>query len=74
MVKMGGFLHNGFQALQTASDRKSYDTSIGQLPRNCSKNQPEAPLPPSHSRVKLQLVLEEVGSDYINARYTAVCV
>ena len=39
------------------------------LPRNSSKCRPSAPLPPAHSRVKLQLVFEEVGSDFINASY-----
>ena len=42
------------------------------LPRNAPKNRPGAPLPPSSSRVKLQLVFEEVGSDYINAKYVWV--
>ena len=42
------------------------------LPRNTPKNRPGAPLPPSSSRVKLQLVFEEVGSDYINAKYVWV--
>ena len=38
------------------------------LPRNVIKNREGAPLPPPDSRVKLQLVMDEVGSDYINAR------
>lgn len=42
--------------------------SLLSLPRNTPKNRPGAPLPPASSRVKLQLVFEEVGSDYINAR------
>lgn len=39
------------------------------LPRNMAKNRPQAPLPPSNTRVKLKLVFEEVGSDYINASF-----
>ena len=38
------------------------------LLRNVPKNREGSSLPTSHARVKLQLVFEEVGSDYINAR------
>ena len=33
-----------------------------------SKNREDAPMPSSNSRVKLQVVMEDLGSDYINAR------
>ena len=68
MLKMGGFLHSGFDAVTTASSAQSHDYTHAQFPRNASKNRSNAPLPPSHSRVKLQLVFDEVGSDYINAK------
>ena len=38
------------------------------LLRNVPKNRDGASLPTSRARVKLQLVFDEVGSDYINAR------
>ena len=47
----------------------SLPLSVPSLPRNISKCRPGAPLPPTSSRVKLQLVFEEVGSDFINASY-----
>ncbi len=34
-----------------------------------AKNREAAPLPPSHTRAKLQLMYEEVGSDYINGSF-----
>ena len=36
---------------------------------NQSKNRDGAPLPPGHSRVKLLLMYELIGSDYINAKW-----
>ena len=68
MLKMGSFLHTSYEALNKFKPRPPPDISYAELPRNHSKNRKGAPLPPGHSRVKLQLVLEEVGSDYINAR------
>jgi len=35
---------------------------------NQSKNRDGAPLPPGHSRVKLLLMFDLIGSDYINAK------
>ena len=67
---MGGFLHSSYSALTSAeSADEPLDYQTANLPCNMSKNRVSAPLSPGHSRVKLQLVLEEVGSDYINARY-----
>ena len=68
MLNMGGFLHTGFEAVNKSRPHPPPDVSYGRLPRNGSKNRRDAPLPPAHSRVKLQLVMEEVGSDYINAK------
>ena len=65
---MGSFLHTGFESVNNAKPSPVPDVSYACLPRNKTKNRDHAPLPPAHSRVKLQLVLEEVGSDYINAR------
>ena len=36
---------------------------------NQSKNRDGAPLPPGHSRVKLLLMFDLIGSDYINAKW-----
>ena len=66
---MGGFLHSGYNSVLAADSAGSEpDYQAASLPCNLSKNRPSSPLPPTHTRVKLQLVLEEVGSDYINAR------
>ena len=65
---MGSFLHTSYEALGKFKPHPPHDVSYANLPRNNPKNRRGAPLPPGHSRVKLQLVLEEVGSDYINAR------
>ena len=65
---MGSFLHTSYEALDKFKPHPPHDVSYANLPRNNPKNRRGAPLPPGHSRVKLQLVLEEVGSDYINAR------
>lgn len=68
MLNMGSFLHTGFEAVKKSKLHPPSDVSYGSLPRNGAKNRPDSPLPPAHSRVKLQLVMEEVGSDYINAK------
>lgn len=69
MLRMGGFLHSGYSAVLAAtSTQENHDFQAGSLPCNSAKNRPLAPQPPAHTRVKLQLVLEELGSDYINAR------
>ena len=40
-----------------------------------TKNRDGASLPSSNTRVKLQVVMEELGSDYINARFVyELCV
>lgn len=36
---------------------------------NQSKNRDDATLPPGHSRVKLLLMFDLIGSDYINAKW-----
>jgi protein tyrosine phosphatase len=69
ILKMGGFLHSGFQSVSLTMPSTGHNYTIARLPRNSSKCRPSAPLPPAHSRVKLQLVFEEVGSDFINASY-----
>ena len=66
---MGGFLHRGFDAIMSSDIGKNHNFVAARLPCNHHKNCPVAPLPPSHTRVKLQLVPEELGSDYINAKY-----
>ncbi len=68
MLKMGGFLHSGFNALQTAESANERPIAAT-LPSNLSKNRISAPSPPDSTRVRLQLVMEELGSDYINARW-----
>ena len=68
VLNMGSFLHTSYEALDKFKPHPPHDVSYANLPRNNPKNRRGAPLPPGHSRVKLQLVLEEVGSDYINAR------
>ena len=68
VLKMGGFLHRGFDAIISANIGKDHSFSTARLPCNDYKNRLVAPLPPSHTRVKLQLVSEELGSDYINAK------
>ena len=68
ILQMGSFLHKSYETLTRSAPSPPPDVSYAELPRNCSKNRRGAPLPPGHSRVKLQLVLEEVGSDYINAK------
>ena len=67
---MGGFLHSGFNALKSSADSAGQQrpATVANLPCNRSKNRVSAPLPSENTRVKLQLVLEELGSDYINAR------
>ncbi len=67
---MGGFLHRSFDAITSAGTDKTHDFTAAKLYRNDPKNSLLSPLPPSHTRVKLQLVPDEVGSDYINARYS----
>ncbi len=71
VLNMGSFLHTSYEALDKFKPRPPPDVSYAELPRNRTKNRRGAPLPPGHSRVKLQLVLEEVGSDYINARWVS---
>ena len=48
------------------------------LPVNNNKNRPGAPLPPGHTRVKMNFSSDYLGSEYINARcvcvYVCVCV
>ena len=39
---------------------------------NQSKNREGAPLPPGHSRVKLLLMFDLIGSDYINAKWVGL--
>lgn len=65
---MGGFLHRGFDAITAAGIGKIHKFTTANLPCNDHKNRLVAPLPPSHTRVKLQTVPEELGSDYINAK------
>lgn len=65
---MGGFLHRGFDAIISADVGKDHKFATAGLPCNDHKNRLVAPLPPSHTRVKLQVVGEELGSDYINAK------
>ena len=40
------------------------------LPINEGKNRQGAPLPPGHTRVKMNFSNDLLGSEYINARYT----
>ncbi len=68
MLKMGGFLHRGFDAIASADIGKDHRFIAANLPCNDHKNRLVAPLPPSHARAKLQVIPEELGSDYINAR------
>lgn len=67
ILKMESFLHNAFEVLQSSTSAYEYNNTHARLLRNIPKNRDGAPLPTSHARVKLQLVFEEVGSDYINA-------
>ena len=39
---------------------------------NQSKNREGAPMPPGHSRVKLLLMFDLIGSDYINAKWVGL--
>ena len=68
VLKMGGFLHRGFDTIMSDEIGKDHDFTLARLPCNDHKNRLVAPLPPAHTRVKMQLVAEELGSDYINAR------
>lgn len=68
VLKMGGFLHRGFDTIVSANIEKNHSYATASLPCNDHKNRLLAPLPPSHSRVKLQSVSSELGSDYINAK------
>lgn len=68
MLKMGGFLHRGFDAIISADVGKDHSFATARLPCNDHKNRLVAPLPPSHTRVRLQVIGEELGSDYINAK------
>ncbi len=68
VLKMGGFLHRGFDAIVSGEIGKHHSYATASLPCNDHKNRLVAPLPPSHTRVKLQCVSQELGSDYINAK------
>lgn len=68
VLKMGGFLHRGFEAIISADIGNDHTFSEAQKPCNDHKNRLVAPLPPSHTRVRLQAVTGELGSDYINAK------
>jgi hypothetical protein len=68
VLKMGGFLHRGFDTIMSANIGKDHNFTTARLPCNDHKNRLVAPLPPSHTRAKLQVIGEELGSNYINAR------
>ena len=68
MLRMGGFLHKAYQTLLSALQQQEHNTTIASLPCNAARNREGAPLASAPGRVKLQLVMEELGSDYINAR------
>lgn len=69
---MGGFLHRGFESIVSSNIGKDHAFREAELPCNDHKNRLVAPLPPSHTRVKLQPVAEEQGSDYINAKLVSL--
>ena len=51
-----------------------FNVVCSSLPVNKHKNRPEAPLPPGHTRVKMNFCSDLLGSEYINARCVCVCV
>lgn len=65
---MGGFIHKGYNELTEFSKTIDYNYFMAELPCNESKNRAGGPLAPSHTRIKLQRVMEDLGSDYINAK------
>ena len=68
MLKMGGFLHRAFDTIASSNIGSQHSFTAARMLFNDPKNRLVAPLPPSHTRVKLQLVPDELGSDYINAK------
>lgn len=96
IVRMGGFLHKGFDSVNSCVHQ--HDVSIARwaltvcklasdnpssplyvlsfllctncsLPCNKIRNRDGSSLPPSGTRVRIQVVMEDLGSNYINARY-----
>lgn len=65
---MGGFIHKGYDAITTFTKTIEYNYFMAELACNEKKNKVGGPLAPSHTRVKLQRVMEDLGSDYINAK------
>lgn len=65
---MGGFIHSGYNDLMEFAKTIEYNNFMAALSCNESKNKVGGPLAPSHTRVKLQRVMEDLGSDYINAK------
>ena len=68
-MKMGTFLQTGYDGVVSSIQQYKYVTTNAKFPCNLKKNRKDAPLPPNNTRVKLQMVNEELGTDYINARY-----
>ncbi|XP_019863857.1 PREDICTED: receptor-type tyrosine-protein phosphatase mu-like, partial [Amphimedon queenslandica] len=66
---MGGFIHKGYNELKEFMKTIEYNNFMAELTCNETKNRPAGPLAPSHTRVKLQRVMEDLGSDYINANF-----
>lgn len=59
-------------AATAASTNAGFTTTAADLPCNRPKNRFTNILPYDHSRLKLQPVDDEEGSDYINANYVPV--
>jgi protein tyrosine phosphatase/Ran GTPase-activating protein (RanGAP) involved in mRNA processing and transport len=69
VLKMGGFIHTGYDSITEHAKTITYNNFMAELACNEKKNRKNGPLAPSHTRVKLQRVMEDLGSDYINANF-----
>ena len=74
MLRMGGFIHKGYDTITQFMETIEYNNFMAQLACNGNKNRVNGPLAPSHTRVKLQRVMEDLGSDYINAKYIIIII
>ena len=65
---MGGFIHKGYDNVTSYAKTIEYNNFMAALVCNNDKNREGGILAPSHTRVRLQRVMEDLGSDYINAK------
>ena len=68
-LNMGIILQSAYRQVSSSANDVHYVTTNAKFPCNQNKNRQGAPLPPNSTRVKLQMVEDDLGSDYINARF-----